>query len=212
MATPNPAVLLAGFITIATLGAVAGMSGTVSQHALVTNHTKAQIEAAGYLNPVADIVQDGDLVIVSGDRDGVKFHTSYVLTKPADGDITLTEHSAVTQNVVQEILFTKVSTKGADAEIARYVANFAGTITKVRSVLNNVLATGDATLQVKINGVNVTNGLVTITNAASAAGDVDVATPTALNAFVAGDVISVVAAGASTATGTANISMQLTPT
>lgn len=176
-----------------------------------TNDTKATVQGAGYFNNASGQLRLGDIIVVSGDKDGTPFHTSYTVSSNSGGVVALTEHAAVTQNVLQEITLPKISTKASDAEVFRYVANFAGSITKFRSVLNAVLATADATLQLKINATNVTNGLITITNSGSAAGDVDVATPTALNTFVAGDVISVTCAGGSTATGTANCSLQLTP-
>lgn len=84
---------------------------------------------------------------------------------------------------------------GATAAIFRMVAPRAGTITKFRSVLNAALATGNATLTLKINGVAVTNGVITITQAGSAAGDVDEATPSAANVVAAGDVISITVGG-----------------
>ncbi len=110
--------------------------------------------------------------------------------------------------------FEKVSSKAADAEVARIVADRAGTITGFKTVLNGALATGDATAQLKINGTNVgstTTGLITQTQSGSAAGDVDTATPLTTNlTFVAGDVISVTAGGASTATATFNLTVAFT--
>jgi hypothetical protein len=109
--------------------------------------------------------------------------------------------------------FEKISSKAADAEVARWVAASAGTVTKLYTVLNAVLATADATVQLKINGTNVgstTTGLATITST-GAAGDVDVATPLTTNlTFVAGDVISVTVGGGSTATGTLNATVEYT--
>ncbi len=108
----------------------------------------------------------------------------------------------------------RVSSKAADAEVVRFVATRAGTIVNVRTVINAALATGDATVQVKVNGTNTgstTTGLVTITQAASAAGDVDVATPLTTNlTFVAGDVVSLTVGGASTATATLNAAIEYT--
>lgn len=110
--------------------------------------------------------------------------------------------------------FEKISSKAADAEVARWVAGSSGTITKLYTVINAALATGDATVQVKVNGTNTgstTTGLATITQSGSAAGDVDVATPLTTNlTFVAGDVISVTCGGASTATATFNATVEYT--
>ncbi|HCS22609.1 MAG TPA: hypothetical protein PLW48_03820 [Alphaproteobacteria bacterium] len=177
-----------------------------------TNDTKNAIEGAGYFNAAVKHLKKGAMIDVAGDLDGTPFHTSYVVSSNNGTDVVLTEHAAVTQNVMQEINFTKISTKAADAEVFRFVPSFAGRITKFYSVLNAALATGNATLTLAINGVAVTNGVITATQAGSAAGDVDVATPTAANTFAAGDVITVTVGGASTATATANGTLQLTPT
>ncbi len=110
--------------------------------------------------------------------------------------------------------FEKISSKASDAEVARWVAGSAGSITKLYTVLNAALATADATVQLKINGTNVgstTTGLVTATQSGSAAGDVDVATPLTTNlTFAAGDVISVTVGGGSTATATLNATVEYT--
>ncbi|MGA7673537.1 MAG: hypothetical protein WCA78_00650 [Rhizomicrobium sp.] len=103
-----------------------------------------------------------------------------------------------------------ISTKASDAAVVRVVAPVAGTITKIRSVSNEALAVGDATLTGKIGAAPITNGEITITQAGSAAGDVDSATPTAANAVVAGDVISITGGGASTATADADVEIEIT--
>lgn len=177
-----------------------------------TDDTKATVEGAGYFNAAVAALPKGSIIQVAGDIDGTPFHTSYIVSANDGSAVTLTEHAAVTQNNTQEIFMPKISTKGSDAEVFRYVPNFAGVISTIRSVMNAALATGDATLTAKINGTNVTNGVLTLTNSGSAAGDVDIATPTAARTFAAGDVISITCGGASTATATANVSLKLTPT
>ncbi len=89
---------------------------------------------------------------------------------------------------------------GADAKVYRVVSPVAGTLKKVYSVIDAALATGNATLTTKINAGTVTNGAVTITQAGSAAGDVDSATPTAANTVAIGDVISVTVGGTNDST------------
>jgi hypothetical protein len=105
-----------------------------------------------------------------------------------------------------------LSTKGADAAVLRFVSPVAGTIDKIYSTLNAALATGDATLTGKIGATAITAGAITITESGSAAGDVDVATPSAAKTVAIGDVISITGGGASTATGTATVSILITPT
>jgi len=87
--------------------------------------------------------------------------------------------------------------KAADGSVYGFVAPCVGTITKVLSSLQgHALATGDATLTGKIGAVAITNGVVTITQAGSAIGDKDNATPTAANVVAAGDYVTFTVGGA----------------
>ena len=79
--------------------------------------------------------------------------------------------------------------------VYRVVSPVAGTVTKLYSVIDRALATGNATLTGKIGTNAITDGAITITQAGSAAGDVDSATPSAANTVVAGDVLSVTVGG-----------------
>ncbi|WP_054310507.1 hypothetical protein [Mesorhizobium sp. 1M-11] len=81
------------------------------------------------------------------------------------------------------------------ADVTRTIAAVKGRIVRLRSVIDGVLTTGDATITAAINGVEVTDGVITITQAGSAAGDVDEAVPTALNEVEPGDVISLTVGG-----------------
>lgn len=82
-----------------------------------------------------------------------------------------------------------------------FVAPRAGYIKNVRSVLlGAALTTGNATLTAKIATVAVTGGVITITQAGSAIGDIDLATPSALNRFAAGDFVEVTTGGTNAAT------------
>lgn len=78
------------------------------------------------------------------------------------------------------------------------VCPVAGTVEKVWSVLHAAISNADATLTTKINGTNITDGSLTITQGSSAAGDVDVATPSAANTITAGDYLEVESDGGST--------------
>ncbi len=97
----------------------------------------------------------------------------------------------------------------ADAKVYRVVSPVAGKVKKIFSVLEaHALAAGDATLTGKIGAAAITDGVVTITQAGSAIGDVDSATPSAANDVVEGDVISFTVGGANTdATATAKVSI-----
>ena len=80
------------------------------------------------------------------------------------------------------------------------VAPFAGAIKKIWSVIDSGFTVSDVVITASIAGVGVTNGTITITQAGSAAGDVDFATPTALNTLTAGQALKLAFTGGTTAT------------
>lgn len=91
---------------------------------------------------------------------------------------------------------------GSDATSYGFVAPFAMTITKIRTVLlGDALAAGDATITAKIDGTPVTNGVVTISESGSSAGDLDEATPSAANVAAAGEFVELAVGGANTNVG-----------
>ena len=83
---------------------------------------------------------------------------------------------------------------------------FAGTVTKVTSVIDGALGTADTVLTCKINGTAMTNGNITVAYSGSAAGDIDSCTPTALNVFTSTDYIRVT----SDTAGTGSVNATLT--
>jgi len=86
--------------------------------------------------------------------------------------------------------------------VYRIVSPVAGTITKIKSVIDGVLTTGDATLTGKIGATPITDGAITITQAGSAAGDVDYCAPSAARTVAENNVISVTVGGSNaTASG-----------
>lgn len=86
----------------------------------------------------------------------------------------------------------------------------AGRITKIWSVIDGVLTTGDATLTPKIGATAITGGLLTITQAGSAAGDVDQATPTAANVVAAGSALAVTVGGSNATASRARVVFEIT--
>lgn len=86
----------------------------------------------------------------------------------------------------------------------------AGTITGIQTIINGAIITADAVITSKIAAVTITNGTVTIAFTGSAAGIVDSATPTALNAVVVGDNINFTTDGGSTNTVRATIIVEIT--
>jgi hypothetical protein len=90
------------------------------------------------------------------------------------------------------------------AGVYRQLSIFAGRGVKIWSVTEGVLTTGDATLAAKINGVAITSGVITITQAASAAGDKDSCVPTAANVVAVGDELSLTVGGSNATATVAN--------
>lgn len=92
------------------------------------------------------------------------------------------------------------------------VAPVAGTITNIYTALGGAaLVTGDATITGSIGGVAITGGVITITQAASAIGDIDTTAPSAANVVAAGDLIEFTVGGTnSDATAFANLTLELT--
>jgi hypothetical protein len=100
--------------------------------------------------------------------------------------------------------------RGAQAQVYRTTAPRAGAITKVWSKIHAALATGDAVLTGKIGATAITGGVLTITQAGSAAGDLDTAEPTAANVVAEGDEISFTVSGPNTVQTPARLVIELT--
>jgi hypothetical protein len=109
-----------------------------------------------------------------------------------------------------QIQFQNCDLIGASAKVYRWVATVAGDITRLFSVIDGALTTGDATLTLKINGVAVTTGVITVTQAGSAAGDVDSCAPTAARTVAIGDVVSLTVGGTNDAAKFANATAEIT--
>jgi hypothetical protein len=86
----------------------------------------------------------------------------------------------------------------------------AGRVTKITSVIEGVLTTGDATLTAKIGATAITGGVLTITQAGSAAGDVDSATPSAANVVAVGDALAITVGGTNATASRARVVFEIT--
>jgi hypothetical protein len=100
---------------------------------------------------------------------------------------------------------------GANTEVKRVVSPIAGDIAKIYSVIDGALTTGNATLTAKIGAVAVTDGAITVTQAGSAAGDVDSVTPSAAKTVAVGDVLSITVGGTNDATKLGHVVFVITP-
>ncbi|WP_206419693.1 hypothetical protein [Minwuia thermotolerans] len=177
---------------------------------IVDDQTVAKTSNGGARSPagiVTDVdaqgvwVRTGPQVLVSPD--------GALLAANDLGDVD--DAAAARGNLGADKIF--LNAKAADlsgTDVYRLVAPLAGDITKFRSVLDGALADGDATLTLSINGTPVTNGVITIAEAGSAAGDVDEATPTAANTVAAGDVIAITVGGANSAARVADTVLEIT--
>lgn len=113
-----------------------------------------------------------------------------------DTDKTLggTAITATGAELNEALLTLDIADLSADATYY-LVMPHAGTITKIWSVIDGAVATADVTITANIGATPITNGVVTIATAGSAAGDVDSATPSGANTVTAGQAINLVVAG-----------------
>ncbi len=180
---------------------------------IVDDQTVAKTSAGGTRSPAG--------LVVAVDAQGVWVDTGWHMVAAAAGALLTASNlsdvaSAATArgNLGANKVYVPVkaaSLVGAGAAVYRFVAPVTGTITKVHSVLNAALTTGDATLTTKIGATPVTNGALTITQAGSAAGDVDSATPSATNAVTAGvSVVSLTVGGTNDAAVSADALVEIT--
>ena len=102
--------------------------------------------------------------------------------------------SASAAELDETILNLDIADGSADADYY-IVSPHAGAISKIYSVIDGPVGTADITITASIGATPVTGGVVTIASADSAAGDVDVATPSAANVVTAGQAIKLTVAG-----------------
>lgn len=144
---------------------MAGETGKTTSRLL----NRMQHEAANTASTIT--LATGDLVLVADISD------DYKVGKTTVGDLAIAAGNKIT-----------ISLDIADgtAEAVYYLLSpVAGTISKIYTVTDGIVSTADITVTAAIGATGVTGGVVTIATAASAAGDIDVATPSALNIITA---------------------------
>jgi len=87
--------------------------------------------------------------------------------------------------------------------------NCAGDVMQVSTALTGPISGADADITPKINGTAMTNGLITIAQSGSAAGDVDTSRPTGARTVAEGDAIEIETDGASTGTSTVTVTIAI---
>lgn len=209
------AYLQSGLKTAHVGGAIGTGDGSVKNiHSYITNDTLAVVETASYFDSAAPYLNVGDTIIVTGDIDGTLWTQQYGVASISAANVVVVTGSANKTFTSQYVLsHTDLITVSATAAQARFVVPIAGTIDLVQSVINQALATGNATITFDINGTPVTTGVITILQAGSAEDDVDSASPTAANVVAVGDVITATVGGTNDAAGSlANLSVLISPT
>jgi hypothetical protein len=100
------------------------------------------------------------------------------------------------------------------ASTVRFAPGFNGRIRRISSSLGNAITVADSNITVSIGGSSptaVTGGALVVGFSGSAAGDVDITNPTALNTFSPTDSIHVATDGGSTTASPLIVTLELEP-
>lgn len=179
IATGNLSATL-GNITAAA-GNLSATLGSVSAGTTVTAGTGVTATAGGVTASAGNIVATLGNITASAGNIAATLGSVTAPAVVASTSLTITGASVIGLEMPFTLLVDDLAMGGP----YRFTPSVSGTIVKIISNLQAALSTGDATITAAIGGVAVTNGVVTITQAGSAAGDVDLATPTAANTVVA---------------------------
>lgn len=120
--------------------------------------------------------------------------TDFGLTADA-GELNIMDGATVTTTELNQYAVTLDIADGSAEAVYYLLCPHAGDIAKIYTVTDDAVSTADITITAAIGATPVTNGVVTIATAASAAGDVDVATPTAANTVTAGQAVNFTVTG-----------------
>lgn len=139
--------------------------------------------------------KSGDIALVSGDivanqiveavYDATLDH--WLMTSPTANSVSATiaglaSVTATAAELNEMIINCDIADGSADTSYFVPVAH-AGTVSKIYTVIDGAVSTADITITPKIGGTGLTDGVITIATAASAAGDKDESTPSANNVF-----------------------------
>lgn len=134
------------------------------------------------------VTSGGKITVESGgaiEVDGVEITSSTVALNGLTASATELNQYTVTLDIAD----------GSAEAVYYVVAPHAGDIKKIWTVTDGAVGTADITITAAIATVDVTDGVVTIATAGSAAGDVDSATPSAANTVTAGQAIRLTVTG-----------------
>lgn len=177
-----------------------------------TTDSIATCNTSGYFNDMTTILHVGDIIDVQV-VDSVATPTAVsgtgrLIVQSNSSNVVDTYDSLAQDKIYLTVDMTDVSS----AASVWVVAPVACTFTKMWSVINGAITGADANITTEIGGTAVTGGSLTIANSGSAAGDVDTATPSALNTLTAGQALEIITDGASSTTARATFTIELTPT
>lgn len=133
-------------------------------------------------------------VVASGGSLDIESGGELDLESGAALKIAGTQVSATAAELDEYTVCLDIADGSADA-VYYAVCPHAGDITKIWTVIDDVVSTADITVTAKIGATAVTGGVVTIATAGSAAGDIDSATPTAARTVTAGQAVNFTVAG-----------------
>lgn len=141
--------------------------------------------------------QGGDtMVVASGGTITVQSGGSLTIAGVTVDETTLAMTGLTATAAELNASFLHLDIADGSAEAVYYVVSpHAGTLSKIYTVIDGVVSTADITVTAAIGATGVTNGVVTIATASSAAGDVDSATPSAANVVTAGQAINFTVTG-----------------
>lgn len=188
-----------------------GRRGAVPQHYTYrTTDSLVTCGTSGYFNDIASKLDIGDIIDVVV-VDSVTTPTSVT----ERGDLIIQSNSSNVVDTYEDQsgwLALNIDMTDVSTAVTVHVASpIAGTIKKIQTIINGAIATAPAVITGKIGSTAITGGVVTITDTSSAAGDVDVATPTALNVLAVGDNLNFTTSGASTNTVRGTITVLIKP-
>lgn len=111
---------------------------------------------------------------------------------------------------LKKVYLTLDITNISSATVVHLPSPVAGTISKITTIINGAITTANAILTGRIGSTAITGGAVTIPFSGSAAGQVNSATPTALNTVAVGNNINFTSNNASINTVRATIVVEIT--
>ncbi len=170
-----------------------------------TADTLATILADDYFLTAYPELGAGDFILADG-SDGSGFYR--VLASTAS-TVTVEPFPSLDASLIPiSGVIVDVSTAGS----IWIISPVAGKVNRIVSVIDGTIATAPAVLDPQIGGTSITGGGISIADGSSAAGDVDTATPTALNVVAANGAIEIATSGASTNTVACHVTCLIQPT